>query len=265
MKNIYYFFVFCLLIFVTIIFLVCDYFKQENSNYFHYLRLPVKPFIMTKDCLTLLNNSNSAYSQFGQDLFLYNNFFKDKYNGYYVEIGAYHPTFLSNIALFDQCLNWSGICFDMNDFHKNEYTKRNCKLIQTCISNRSYVDYYKQDDSLANGKEGTSRTYCTSTNQLFENYKIKHKIDLLSIDIEGDEYYALQTFPFNKYSVDYVLVETYHNNHREDIFNLLEEKGFVHVIQIGPDDLFENTKRQYWFPEKHTQWKKDISNNVDKS
>ncbi len=263
MKFIYYLFLFFL---ATILLTVSEYFKN-NGNKISFRNNHVIIHEYSDYCYDLLNNSNSAYSQFGQDLFLYHNFFKEKINGNYIELGAYHPTTFSNLAFFDECLNWSGLCLDMNDFHEKEFLfKRNCKFIQTCISNRTYVDYYKHDNALANGIEGTSRINCSSFDNLLEKHKFLNKqVDLLSIDIEGDEYYALQTFPFNKFNVSYILVENYHNKNKNLIFDFLEMEGFSHIIQIGPDDLFENQHKKYWFPKNHNQWKKDISNNLDKT
>ena len=298
MKKLILFSFFFLLTFILL-------FLFENSNNSNYLRIQNKLTNITNDCLKqenwrfaptlsqkLLSDSNKAYSQFGQDLFLYHNIFRQKTNGFYIDVGSYHPTFLSNTYLFDKFFNWSGLCLDMNDFHKELYKDRNCKFIQTCISNRTYVDYYKSDDSIANGIEGTSRTYCQSFQSLLEIHNSNKKIDLLSIDIEGDEYYALQTFPFDLYQVQTILVETFHSinnknnqNNRDLIFDLLETKGFVHVIQIGPDDLFVNTKQReglsafsllsqkdceaiflakqsYWLPNNFYKIKEDIRNNV---
>lgn len=265
MKFIYYLFLFFI---ATLLLVVSEYLK--NSDSIPLLRgsnnRSIHPIQLSDICKILSNNSNSAYSQFGQDLFLYHNFFKQKTNGYYIELGSYHPTTFSNLAFFDQCLKWNGLCLDMNDFHEKEYLfKRNCKFVKSCVSNRTFVDYYKHDDALANGNEGTSRTYCEAFDQLLENHTKTKQIDLLSIDIEGEEYYALQTFDFNKYNVSYVLVETYHNKNRNHIFDYLQSKGFVHIVQIGPDDLFENRFNKYWFPTNHNQWKKDIENDLGNS
>jgi hypothetical protein len=215
--------------------------------------------------MKLLNNTNTVYSQFGQDLFLYHNFFKNSREKFYIELGSYHPKHLSNIALFDKCFDWSGICIDMNDYHRNIFEKeRRCTFINSCVSNRTYVDYYKKDDSLADGNEGTSRTYCKRFDKLLEEQNITIKnIDLLSIDIEGDEYFALQTFPFEKINVNLILVETFHKKNKNLIFDLLEKKGFNHYSQIGPDDLFVNSNRKKWFPENHDKWIKDVRENLN--
>ena len=51
------------------------------------------------------------YSQFGQDKYLNENFFHNKSNGTYVDIGAHDGITGSNTYFFD-LLGWEGICFE---------------------------------------------------------------------------------------------------------------------------------------------------------
>jgi len=58
-------------------------------------------------------------SQFGQDEYLYNNYFKNVNNGIYIDIGAYDGITGSNTYIFDH-LGWTGFCIEPN---KNVYKK----------------------------------------------------------------------------------------------------------------------------------------------
>jgi hypothetical protein len=48
------------------------------------------------------------YSQYGQDTFVYENFFKNKNDGFFVDIGAYDGVSLSNTLSLEE-LGWSGL------------------------------------------------------------------------------------------------------------------------------------------------------------
>jgi len=47
----------------------------------------------------------------GEDIFI-NNFFKNKKNGIYLDVGAYHPLDGSNTYLLFKKKNWQGIKID---------------------------------------------------------------------------------------------------------------------------------------------------------
>ena len=54
-----------------------------------------------------------SYSQHGQDLYVYETFFKNSAaKGCFVEIGAYDGVTLSNTLLFERHLGWSGLCIE---------------------------------------------------------------------------------------------------------------------------------------------------------
>jgi hypothetical protein len=218
----------------------------------------VKPHV-EPDCLADVNVTGTVYSQFGQDAYLAKNVFPAATTppGVYVELGAYHPTRFSNTALFDKCYGWKGLCIDMNPFHKAAFeAQRSCEFVHTCIAfNKSHVDYYLSDNDLGDGKEGVHRVTCQPFDALLAHHKILH-IDLLSIDIEGGEMGALRTFPFDKVYVHAILVETWHIG-KEVVFDFLEDRGFVHKAELGPDDLFLQTQRP-WLPPQTAEWRKAI-------
>jgi hypothetical protein len=53
-----------------------------------------------------------SYSQAGQDLFV--NAILNKNDGFFIEIGAYDPEYLSNSLMLEE-LGWNGICIDIDD------------------------------------------------------------------------------------------------------------------------------------------------------
>ena len=53
-----------------------------------------------------------SYSQWGEDSYI-KEYFKDKKNGFYVDIGCFHPIMYSNTCLLYN-KGWSGINIDLN-------------------------------------------------------------------------------------------------------------------------------------------------------
>ena len=61
----------------------------------------------------LFNSDFYSFSQVGEDKIL-NNYFNNKQNGFYVDIGCYHPIILSNTYFFHTFNKWKGINVDAN-------------------------------------------------------------------------------------------------------------------------------------------------------
>lgn len=64
------------------------------------------------------------YSQCGEDQFLNENFFKNKMNGVYVELGALDGILYSNTKFFEDTLNWSGVLIEPHP-NKFDFLKKN--------------------------------------------------------------------------------------------------------------------------------------------
>ena len=64
------------------------------------------------------------YSQCGEDAFLNNNFFKNRKNGTYIELGALDGVLYSNTKFFQDTLNWSGVLIEPHP-HKFKLLEKN--------------------------------------------------------------------------------------------------------------------------------------------
>ena len=63
------------------------------------------------------------YSQWGQDKYIYNNFFKNKKDGFFLEIGADDGVRFSNCKFFEDNLNWKGIAIEARQDAYNNLKK----------------------------------------------------------------------------------------------------------------------------------------------
>ena len=76
------------------------------------------------------------HSQFKQDQFINENFFKNKINGFFVDIGAHDGKTFSN-SLFFEGLGWNGVCVEPNPkIFKSLKNNRKCKCFEVAISDK---------------------------------------------------------------------------------------------------------------------------------
>ena len=166
------------------------YFWYKNFNYLYRLYLL---YIKHKTIFT-----KKTYSESGEDLFILK-YFKNLNNGFYIDVGAYHPFFLSNTHLLFK-KKWEGINVDINaasieifnDVRPNDYN------INVAVSNinKKYINYYTKNminllsttvinsakTAFLNNNFNTRKVKCYKLNNIISKTKFKkRKIDFLNI------------------------------------------------------------------------------------
>ena len=84
-----------------------------------------------------------TYSQFQEDLYI-KNFFKNKSDGFYIDVGCFHPLMYSNTALLYNT-GWSGINIDLNQTSIDLFNiaRKRDKNICSALSNKyERSDFY---------------------------------------------------------------------------------------------------------------------------
>lgn len=202
-----------------------------------------------------------SYSQEGEDIFLIK-YFKNKKRGFYVDVGAHHPSRFSNTYLFYK-KGWKGINIDatpgsMKLFKK--YRPRDIN-IEVPISNSSKkVNYYMFNESALNSLSSE----LSKNRDINTRYKIKKiikikpeklskvldkylppdiNIDFMSIDVEGYEYNVLASNNWERYRPTYLLVEILKNKLKStskyDIYMLLKDKNYELFGKTGRTIIFK--------------------------
>jgi hypothetical protein len=170
-----------------------------------------------------------SYSQNNEEAVLLE-FFGDKADGTLLEIGAFHPTRLSNTrALLER--GWSGMLCDMSPFslaqlvrayEGNESVRVVGGVITVEASGPGSVWLVAPDESL--GRDGAVSTteawhrdkwagqghvpYVCATISLEELCAmLPGKVDLVSIDTEGTSMDLAMAFDWERFAVDAVVVE----------------------------------------------------------
>lgn len=200
------------------------------------------------------------YSQFEQDKIVYECYFKNKTDGYFIDIGTHNGIDFSNTKFFED-IGWTGVCVEPNPIiFKQLQSVRKCKCVMKAIADRVGTAQFFQmlDSDMLSGlvdefsQKGIKNIYANLKDtekgfnyidtelDLFDNIVDQTEIDFLSIDTEGNELKILQTIDFDKYNIKVITLE---NNEYDSRFNeFLIPKGFTFVKRLGCDELYINNK-----------------------
>lgn len=139
-----------------------------------------KPFVKN-----ILNNKKSIFSQTIEDGVI-EEIFRNigTINKYFVEFGAWDGQFLSNTANLRINEGWKGLLLEGNREKSNKY---------------SHVTY--------------AFVTAENVNDIFEKNNVPQKFDLLSIDIDGNDYWVWKAIDENRFNARVVIIEYNCNFH----------------------------------------------------
>ena len=211
------------------------------------------------DCLRKLGQNSNYFSEAGQDMLVKENFFKNQKSGFFLEIGAFDGIEGSNCYHFEKFMNWQGIAVEASPLQFEKLKKnRNCKLMNVALgSENKQVEFYEVAEGFTqmsginnlNFKNSFERIKKNSDSKInkiniecktFENLIPSDQIiDLISIDIEGNEPDVLSSINFDKYQIKVIILE---NNTPKELsyLNFFLEKKFNYFDRIGMDEIYYN-------------------------
>ena len=188
----------------------------------------------------------AARSQGGEELALYEQFFKGTRNGSFVEMGALDGLHFSNTAAFERVLGWRGVLIEANPTVCPALWAN--RPLATCLCTAVSGDY-----SGIQMEKGTNTATFGEVAQMDERFKSEthryvgrfkqytvpsaplghllrmvgvSQIDLFSLDVEGAEYKVLQTFDWT-IPVRVWCIEVKSSNRSEQIGALMRGHGYV--------------------------------------
>jgi len=212
-----------------------------------------------------------SYSQGGIDLLL-NHIFRNKKNGFYIDIGCNHPIKNNNTYLFYK-KGWSGINIDLDKKNIDLFKlfRPRDKNINWAISSSDtehnlffYHDkspintISKLAASYQNAKVKEIRKIKTQTlNSILDNLNLENKqIDFISLDVEGHEFEVMKGLDLKKYKPQIIVLEyldltlkqleiknlNINNILKSQIYLYLIEQNFSLVNWLHSDLVFVNNK-----------------------
>ena len=194
--------------------------KFIKEKIFFNKKSPLKYIYFFINKLISLFAYKKSYSQGSMDLIL-NHIFKDKKDGFYIDVGCQHPIKNNNTYLLFK-KGWTGINIDLDNINIDlfNFFRPKDNNINSAVSNnveKVKLFYYHQKSPINTLDEKISlkqqakieKKIDIQTNTLeniLGNYSIK-SIDLLTIDVEGFELKVLKGLNFDKYKPRVIIVE----------------------------------------------------------
>jgi len=190
------------------------------------------------------------YSQSDQDKWV-TEFYQNKKNGFFVEVGAYDGIQTSNTYFLEKELEWDGLCIEANfNIFQKLKINRKSKNINLAVNNFLGECFFGGDKVSQHG----TKVNCDTLNNILLINRCPPKIDYLSLDIEGYEIIALESLDFNYFDIGLITVE--HNSYlvgetnKNKIFELLSKNGFTRKFN---NVLCEDTN-PLWYKKPYEDW-----------
>ena len=192
----------------------------------------------------------NTYSSEGEDKIL-TKLLKNTKNGFYVDVGAYHPIRASNtLLLFFK--GWSGINIDASKFSIElfNFLRPEDENYNFVVSNKKeFINFYfsKNYDQLGTADKEFLNLHFKKKNIKYFSQKMEtkkltdildsskfngEKINLLNIDVQGYELKVLRSLNFKRYNPSVICIEIEHLKKNEklketDVYKFLRKKKYV--------------------------------------
>lgn len=189
------------------------------------------------------------YSCFGEDTVV-NNILKGKKNGFWVDVGAFHPEKYSNTKFFSKYSHWTGVNVEPNNENFKLFQKRRSGDINLNLGigkKESKLQYYRFIDGLYNTFDealkneliakgvqhiGTDTIQVVTLATLIKENCPNTKIDFLNVDVENLDLEVLQSNDWDKYIPSVICVEDHEYDSLSGlsdskISSFLKGKGYV--------------------------------------
>lgn len=205
------------------------------------------------------------FSQCGEDKFLLENYFKNKKNGVFIELGALDGILYSNTKLFEDHLDWSGILIEPHPlkYENLKINRPNCVLFNNLVSNskeelnfkyfldgyspvsgvektlsKHHFDTYYNDESKNNYPQSEMLIKPRSLTDIIKSTNLTH-IDFMSLDVEGHEYEVLLSYDYT-IQIDVILIEMLGVDLERDELcrNILIKNGYRYDNKISHNEIY---------------------------
>jgi FkbM family methyltransferase len=185
---------------------------------------------------------------------LIRDFFKDRREGFFLDVGANHFRELSNTYYLETALGWSGLAIEPQTAFAAEYAQHRprTRFVAMFASdaddrrvtlfvppNNRAVASATQDFAAIGGKTDATDVPTTTLNRVLEQAGID-RIDFVSLDIELHEPQALAGFDIRKYRPTLLCVEA-HAEVRQAILDYFQRHDYVVVgkyLRADTDNLY---------------------------
>lgn len=223
--------------------------ERYKEGHLIFKCLPEKHFYDNGSFAFLMDRQKYS-SQYGQDYYLDRIVFGGKKEGFFLDIGANHPTELSNSLYFENC-GWNGLAFEpQKKLCELWKEKRRCECLNVALGPEDKtISFVESDDKngicsrvISEGERSVEKAYTIEQRRLqtvLDQYNITD-IDFVSIDVEGYEYQVLEGIDFDKCNIRCILIENNKENEYPDmkLREYIMNKGYRFLGRIVIDDIY---------------------------
>ena len=182
-------------------------------------------------------------------------FFQDRKDGVFLDVGANHYKDESNTYFLEQRLGWSGVAVDALEEFAGDYSahRPRTKFVAAFASDvpNTTVEFFVPDENklvasaskeftVREGAPGKPRLVPTTTLDVLLDQAGIRQLDFVSMDIELAEPKALAGFSIDRFSPALVCIEA-HADVRQQILDYFASHGYVVVgkyLRADPKNLY---------------------------
>jgi FkbM family methyltransferase len=198
---------------------------------------------------------DKTYSQSGQDIMLLNIFKLLKIESpTYLDLGAHHPTQISNTALLVERLKAKGVNVDAHPQAIQFFKQQRPKDINVCLGvgpTRGKLNFYIWDDTSAintfdkeraqrwiecGHRVSVTQVEVVTLQDILDMYCDGKYPDLLLMDIEGLDHAVLESADFSVTKPKVIVAEIEQN--QQNTVDLMFSKGFIPLVRMVSDLIF---------------------------
>lgn len=204
-------------------------------------------------------NLQRSFSQDGEDRLLLR-LMKHRRNGFYVDVGAYHPFRFSNTALFHE-IGWRGInidatpgVMDLFEAHRPEdinlhyaVARQSGEIQFKLFAEGAYNTALTQREIPSTQQLGVVTVPCDTINNILEKHLPPDtSIGFMNVDVEGLDVEVVSTLDFARFAPEFFIVE----DHGFDLarpeasamFRLLTDRGYRLRVRTLFSCIYETDK-----------------------
>ncbi len=204
-------------------------------------------------------SGKALYSQHNEEL-ITRDFFQDRRDGFFLDVGCFTPVIYSNTYYLEKHLGWSGIALDALPEYEERWKRRRpkSKFFNYLVTDHddSVEPFYRSElpgiSSIRKplkGPAGADLSFdeiqvpTITLTRLLERNGVA-KIDFLSMDIEGAEPLVLAGFDIERFRPELACIEAKPAN-REPILKYFADHGYEWI-----ERYFQYDEHNYYFTPK---------------
>lgn len=184
-------------------------------------------------------------------------FFGNRRDGFFIEVGANHPTFGSQTWHLEK-LGWKGLLVEpLPKYCEMLRKERKGKVVQyACSSPENHDKVLRMtvasgghstlnDAPIARGSkaEQTIEVRCRTLDSILEENGVRPGFDFISVDIEGHEMEMFKGFSLAKWAPKLVLLEDHVTDHRKH--NHMTANGYQLIMRTGLNSWYVPAAEKY--------------------